>query len=254
MKTTINRHATEKRSQQRASSIAAGPLLQRKCACGGSPGPSGECEKCREKRLQQKVGDKQSEMQNHSSIPPIVHEVLRSSGQPLNSSVRDFMEKRFDHDFSGVRVHADANAGESAQTVGADAYTVGSQIIFAPGRYAPASAEGQALVAHELAHVIQQETSNASKPAGESSSFEHEAQTAAAQVPTGPVHVNLSRTGLNLAKAPKPAGAARRPRRIRLKRRVPRHSPVSFWPAIGLVGSGHHRPWRHQPGRLRLHP
>src|SRR5215475_526056 len=74
-------------------------LLQRKCSCGGTPGPTGECEECREKRLQQKVGDKQSEMQNHSSVPPIVHEVLRSSGQPLNSSTRDFMEKRFDHDF-----------------------------------------------------------------------------------------------------------------------------------------------------------
>ena len=181
-------------------------LLQRKCACGGTPGPTGECEECRKKRLQQKVGDKQSEMRSHSSVPSIVHEVLRSSGQPLNSSMRDFMEKRFDHDFSGVRIHADANAGESAQRVGAEAYTVGSEIVFAPGRYAPASAEGQALVAHELAHVIQQETSNTGTLVGEPSGAEREAEIAAAQVLAGPVHVNLSQTGLNLAKAPQTGG------------------------------------------------
>src|SRR5690349_12715889 len=62
-------------------------LLQRKCACGGSPGPSGECEECRKKRLsfQRKTPTRELGTRNESSVPLIVHEVLRSSGQPLDA-------------------------------------------------------------------------------------------------------------------------------------------------------------------------
>ena len=156
MTTAINRNATEKRSQQLASSTAARQLLQRKCACGGSPGPSGECEKCREKRLQRKVGDKQSEMQNRSSVPPIVHEVLHSSAHPLDTITRDYFESRFGHDFSQVRIHTDVRAAESAEAVNALAYTIGPEIVFDSGQYAPGSRSGRELLAHELAHVLQQ--------------------------------------------------------------------------------------------------
>jgi len=66
------------------------------------------------------------------------------------------MEPRFGHDFSKVRVHTDAKAGESAQAIGAAAYTVGNDLVFGAGRYEPASSAGRALLAHELAHVVQQ--------------------------------------------------------------------------------------------------
>src|SRR6266702_4940078 len=92
-----------------------------------------------------------------SLVPPIVHEVLHSPGQPLDVGTRAFNEPRFGHDFSQVRVHTDARAAESARAVNAQAYTVGPDIAFRSGRYAPRTGEGQRLVAHELAHVVQQE-------------------------------------------------------------------------------------------------
>lgn len=91
------------------------------------------------------------------TAPPIVHEVLRSPGQPLNAETRASMEPRFGHDFSRVRVHTDAKAAESAQAVNALAYTVGHNIAFGTGRYDPGTGEGQRLLAHELTHVVQQE-------------------------------------------------------------------------------------------------
>jgi outer membrane protein OmpA-like peptidoglycan-associated protein len=66
------------------------------------------------------------------------------------------MEPRFGHDFSQVRVHADARAADSARALNALAYTVGQDTVFGAGRYAPGTAEGRRLLAHELAHVLQQ--------------------------------------------------------------------------------------------------
>lgn len=91
-----------------------------------------------------------------SAAPRLVHEVLRSSGQPLGPETRSFMESRFGHDFSRVRVHADGRADASARAVDALAYTVGRDVVFRQGRYDPARAEGKRLLAHELAHVAQQ--------------------------------------------------------------------------------------------------
>ena len=88
--------------------------------------------------------------------PPIVHEVLRSTGQPLDVAAGALMEPRFGHDFSQVKIHADAKAAESAQAIGARAYTVGRDIVFAAGQYAPGTSAGQRLLAHELTHVVQQ--------------------------------------------------------------------------------------------------
>jgi len=67
------------------------------------------------------------------------------------------MEQRFGHDFSQVRVHMDADSGESAKTLGARAYTVGRDIVFAAGQYAPNLESGRRLLAHELVHTMQQE-------------------------------------------------------------------------------------------------
>ncbi len=110
--------------------------------------------------------------------PPIVHDVLRSPGQPLEPSTRRFMEARFGHDFRNVRIHTDALAAQSAQAIGAHAYTVGSHIVFSRGRYQVDTVTGKNLLAHELTHVIQQrngqrfiqrQTPNSPRPAANKS-------------------------------------------------------------------------------------
>jgi hypothetical protein len=85
-----------------------------------------------------------------------VSAVLRSNGQPLQTSARAPLEARFGHDFSSVRLHADAAAAESAKELHAAAYTVGNHVVFGSGQYRPQSASGQRILAHELAHVVQQ--------------------------------------------------------------------------------------------------
>ncbi|MEN8175528.1 MAG: DUF4157 domain-containing protein [Pseudomonadota bacterium] len=94
--------------------------------------------------------------------PPSVTATLRRPGEPLPDATRAFFEPRFGHDFSRVRVHHDAQAAASARAVSAQAYTVGDHLVFAGGRYAPYGHSGRALLAHELAHVVQQ--SSAAKP------------------------------------------------------------------------------------------
>lgn len=149
-------------AQQKASPPPSlklhGAVLQRKCACGGSAGVAGECEECSQKqfKVQRATRNLEPETRNSGAVPPIVHDVLRSSGKPLDADTRSFMEPRFGHDFSRVRVHTDALAGESAHAVDALAYTVGRDVVFAPGQYAPLTTRGQRLLAHELAHTVQQ--------------------------------------------------------------------------------------------------
>ena len=82
---------------------------------------------------------------------------LRGGGHPLDPATRGFMEPRFGHDFSQVRVHTDARAAESARAMNALAYTVGKNIVFGTGQYSQGSEAGRRLLAHELAHVLQQE-------------------------------------------------------------------------------------------------
>ena len=81
---------------------------------------------------------------------------MRAAGKPLEAATRAFMEPRFGHDFSGVRVHTDAEAAHSARTMGAAVYTAGADMVFGSGAYAPETLEGRGLLAHELAHVVQQ--------------------------------------------------------------------------------------------------
>jgi hypothetical protein len=131
------------------SKINAGTPLQRKCDCDGS----GECEECKKKKtLQRRAANSMSP----SVTPPIVDEVLRSPGQPLDAQARAFFEPRFGHDFSKIRVHTDSQAAKSAREVNAVAYAVGRDVVFGTGQYAPAMQEGRRLLAHELAHVVQQ--------------------------------------------------------------------------------------------------
>jgi hypothetical protein len=161
----------------------------------------------KKRKLLQRRAVSQSEP---AEVPPIVHEVLRSPGSPLDAATRSFMESRFSHDFSRVRphtapqaasltiapagdsyeheadqaadkviqrapalsekgsvpgishdfgkvrVHTGSKAAESARALGAHAYTVDQSIVFGEGQYAPETRPGQRLLAHELAHVIQQ--------------------------------------------------------------------------------------------------
>lgn len=107
--------------------------------------------------------EKQTPLQRYSTnrsrsseIPAVVDEVLHSPGHPLDTGTRAFMESRFGHDFSQVRVHTSAKAAESAQQVNAIAYTVGDDIVFGASQYKPDTPAGRRLLAHELVHSIQQ--------------------------------------------------------------------------------------------------
>lgn len=139
--------------------LVQGGILQRKCACGQHTG-GGECAECRKKK--QNLQRKEASGAEPVGVPPIVQEVLRSPGQPLDPAVRAFLEPRFAHDFSQVRIHRDEAAMESAREVNALAYTVGSNLVFGAGQYAPETSEGRRLMAHELAHVVQQGTVHSS--------------------------------------------------------------------------------------------
>lgn len=86
-----------------------------------------------------------------------VHGVIGSAGgRALDPPTRQFMESRMGHDFSDVRVHTDAKAADSARSLNAQAYTVGNDIVFQGGAYAPDTEPGRHVLAHELTHVVQQ--------------------------------------------------------------------------------------------------
>ncbi|HUU75218.1 MAG TPA: DUF4157 domain-containing protein [Methanoregulaceae archaeon] len=92
----------------------------------------------------------------NSFVPPIVHEVLQSPGQPLDMQTREFFEPRFGYDFSGVRVHIGEKAQESARAIGALAYTSGKDMVIGENTMASGSTGERSFIAHELAHVVQQ--------------------------------------------------------------------------------------------------
>lgn len=170
-------------------------LLQRKCACGGSPGIDGECTACRKKQfgLQTKLmvnapGDIYEQEAERISdqiasapaataliaappriqraagqpatqveaTPPSIDRALAGSGKPLEPALQAEMEQRLGHDFSRVRIHTGTAAEQSAQDVHAYAYTVGHDIVFGAGRFRSDTREGRRLIAHELTHVVQQ--------------------------------------------------------------------------------------------------
>ena len=170
-------------------------LLQRKCACGNKAGFSDECDECKKKRLglqpkltvnqpgdlfeqeADRVAEQVLAAPTHSDVraappriqrfagpaaertggvPASVEKVLANPGRPLEPALRQDMEQRFGHDFSRVRVHSGAAAEQSAQAVNAQAYTVGHDLVFDAGRFAPGTQAGRRLIAHELTHVVQQ--------------------------------------------------------------------------------------------------
>jgi hypothetical protein len=179
---------------ERAAAPVRG-MLQRKCACGARAKGGGSCASCADKneRLQRKLAigwsndpleheaDRVAEqvmagparsdfsrvpisVQRHApsaapqgrDAPASVDRVLAMAGRPLDAPLRRDMETRFGSDFSQVRVHQGGAAEQSARDVEARAYTVDHDIVFGAGEYAPQSASGRHLLAHELAHVLQQ--------------------------------------------------------------------------------------------------
>jgi hypothetical protein len=91
-----------------------------------------------------------------AATPSDLGKVLPSPGRPMDGETRAFLEPLFGYDFSHVRLHADENAAESSRAMHARAYTVGGDIVFAAGHYAPGTSSGISLLAHELTHVFQQ--------------------------------------------------------------------------------------------------
>ena len=138
----LQRKCAECSKEEQESNPSAPAIINRKCA---------HCEE-EEHTLQTKRGNSSG----HADAPALVNEVLRSPGHPLAEADLDFFTPRFGFDFSHVRVHSDPAASDSARSVNALAYASGSNIAFATGQYRPETDSGRLLLAHELAHVVQQ--------------------------------------------------------------------------------------------------
>ncbi|TVR53151.1 MAG: DUF4157 domain-containing protein [Puniceicoccaceae bacterium] len=184
---------------------SSGPLVLQRCSCGGKTSAGGECAECRKKRhhLQRAA------LSNHppALAPPIVHNVVRSSGQPLPAALRGRMEARFGYDFSTVRIHSGERAAASARAVAARAYTVGDHVVFGHEGFAPQSPSGERLLAHELAHVVQQAKDSPGSDPGieivDRPDLEAAAESAArsGSQPTLQRHTGLGRTQLARSEA-----------------------------------------------------
>jgi len=124
------------------SAGASPPQMSRKCAACVE-------EEDKAKRLQMKPA-------LAGEVPAAVHEALRSAGQPLDSATRAYFEPRYGRSFADVRIHNDSLASRSAEALGARAYAVGQDIVFGAAEYQPGNKGGDRLLAHELAHVVQQ--------------------------------------------------------------------------------------------------
>jgi hypothetical protein len=156
--------------------------------------PDAYVARARDERLQQKPAARQLAP---GEAPAIVHEVLRSPGQPLDAATRAYFEPRFGRDFSGVRIHADASAAASALYVNAKAYAVGNDIVFSDKQFAPGTADGKRL----LAHVVQQGQGPASFRAG-ADDAEREAQIASTSIDSGNAIRLQAATSVGLACSP----------------------------------------------------
>src|SRR5262249_56225296 len=117
----------EREADRMAERAVQGRASAPACACGGA------CPRCR-------------------STP----DASTAAGRPLDPQTRSGMEASFGHDFARVRIHADGAAAGAARSLQARAFTVGSHVVFGAGEYRPSSDEGHRLLAHELAHVVQQ--------------------------------------------------------------------------------------------------
>lgn len=147
----------EREADHLAQSIMRSPAgfpARSHCSCADS---EEMCEECKQKQGGISMQRSAAGPAAPAQATRLVHEVLRSSGWPLDHATRAFFEPRFGHDFSKVRVHTGTAAAQSAQSINAQAYTVGTDIVFGAGQYSPDSTTGRTLLAHELTHVLQTE-------------------------------------------------------------------------------------------------
>ena len=121
-----------------------------------------------------------------------VRETLRGPGRPLDAGTRAFMEARFGHDFGAVRIHTERAVASSARALDAKAYTVGEHIVFNSDYYAPGTQSGLRLLAHELAHVVQQSRGGPTPTGAPDAAIEAGAEQAAAAVASGAASVQVS--------------------------------------------------------------
>ena len=160
MRMPVDQPAPSNRASQVSTDAPADPAhIQRKCnACDEE-----EKEEFVQRKEANVLADAPPETPPGSGEkpPPPVRSVISSGGAPLDHAARAFFEPRFGIDFAHVRVHDGQDAADSAKSLNARAYTVGSNIVFATGQYAPASDAGLHLIAHELAHVAQQPSAKA---------------------------------------------------------------------------------------------
>jgi hypothetical protein len=153
--------------------VSAPSQINRKCAA---------CEEEDQKTVRTKSA---GSSQAAAEVPGVVHAVIRSPGQPLDTATRAFFEPRFGYDLGSVRLHTDRTAAKSAATVGARAYAVGRDIVFANGEYAPGAAQGCQLLAHELTHILHQQ--------GAAPALRRAADPSAAPAPASPTPAPQSR-------------------------------------------------------------
>ena len=189
----MNKTTAAQQAKTARSLLSAQGILQRKCACGNHTVAGGECAGCAKNKsgLQRKlaIGSSNDPLEHEAdrianqvlaapahpaasgappriqrfagqsnvhmdAAPASVDRVLASSGRPLDTTLQQDMGQRFGYDFSRVRVHSGAAAEQSARDVNAHAYTVGHNMVFGAGLFAPGTHQGRWLIAHELAHVL----------------------------------------------------------------------------------------------------
>ena len=144
-------------------------------------------------KTQSRIAERKTAAAPERGIAPIVQRTLASPGQPLDPSLRSFMEPRFRHDFSRIRVHSGGEAARSAHALGARAYTAGRHIVL--GDMPARESERRFVLAHELAHTIQQE--HAAPFAAPILGAEHsEAEAEADRAPADRQHVLAGKEGL----------------------------------------------------------
>lgn len=228
-----------------APTLVPRSLLQRKCACGTHTMGGRECADCAKKKtgLQRKLvigasndpleqeADRVAEQvmagpaPSHVKLispriqrftgqstgqmdvaPDSVDRVLASSGRPLEPSLEHEMGQRFGHDFSQVRAHTGAAAEQSTRDVKAHAYTVGHDIVFGHGQFAPTTYQGKKLLAHELTHVVQQGAARSGaerlEVGHENSAPQYDAQRISMEVQAGRPLLSIPRTPVVVARQP----------------------------------------------------
>lgn len=170
-------------------------LVQRKCTACGATQAAPDCAACKRKRLQRHAAGGSGFA--GLSAPGRIHQALAQPGRPLDPGTRGLMERRFATSFADVRIHDDALSHRASRALAADAFACGQHVHFASGQYRPSTTDGIGLIAHELAHTIQQRplsppTSTELEVGAPGSHLEQAADAAAARVVAG-----LEVAGLN---------------------------------------------------------